>query len=475
MNALVWFRRDLRVADNTALHHASDDGQRAVIGIFLLAPGQWLEHDDAPCKVDFWLRNLKELRTELGRLNIPLLVRPAERFHEAPQALLRAASEHGCELLHFNREYEVNEQARDRAVEEAFAERGLVARGFDDRVILEPGSVLTRKHEYYQVFTPYRNRWRDTVSERDVDPLPPPPRQEPAGIDSDRVPETVEAFAASEVDPTLWPAGEARAMERLEAFSGEKLERYGVDRDRYALDATSGLSPYLAAGVLSPRQCLEAALAENRGRLSSGREGPLAWMDELIWREFFQHVLVGFPRVSMHQPFRQESDLVAWNEDEEHFRAWCEARTGYPVVDAAMRQLVQVGWMHNRLRMIVAMFLSKHLLIDWRRGEKYFMRHLIDGDLGSNNGGWQWSASTGTDAAPYFRMFNPTKQSRRFDPEGEFLRRYLPELDRLGADSIHEPARLPEDDRKRLEYPDPIVDHQAARERVIERFEEARK
>jgi deoxyribodipyrimidine photo-lyase len=238
---------------------------------------------------------------------------------------------------------------------------------------------------------------------------------------------------------------------------------------------TSRLSPYLAVGVVTARQCLRAAIDANRGRLDRGHPGPRAWIDELIWREFYRHVLVGFPRVSMNRAFRPETEPLPWRQDERQFKAWCQGRTGVPIVDAAMRQLQQEGWMHNRLRMIVAMYLAKDLFIDWRRGERHFMHHLIDGDLASNNGGWQWAASTGTDAAPYFRVFNPHRQSRRYDPEGLFIRRYVPELRELDSGSIHDPSAIDRRDFSRLGYPAPLCDHGQARRQVISAFKRLRR
>ncbi len=471
--ALVWLRRDLRVADNPALYHAANACKQGVLGVYLISPGQWKDHDDAPCKIDFWIRNLSKLKRELEKLNIPLVIATAHRFDQAEPVLSALAIRHGCDALYFNREYEVNERRRDEVVTERLEAKDITVRSFTDRVVLEPGDVLTKANSYYRVFTPFKRRWLAVAEEQGVEALPAPPRQERLGIESSPIPKAVEGFTGLGIDPGLWPAGEVHAEERLDRFMAERIDRYHMDRDRPAIDGTSTLSPYLAAGVISPRQCLEAALEVNRGRLDSGKEGPLAWMSELIWREFYQHVLVGFPRVSMHQPFREETDRIIWNDDEERFQAWCRGRTGYPIVDAAIRQLLRTGWMHNRLRMITAMFLTKDLFMDWRRGERFFMQNLIDGDLGSNNGGWQWSASTGTDAAPYFRVLNPTRQSRKWDPDGAFLRRHLPELDELDDEVIHDPPGLPTGVRERLGYPGPIVDHAAARKLAVDRFRDA--
>jgi deoxyribodipyrimidine photo-lyase len=283
------------------------------------------------------------------------------------------------------------------------------------------------------------------------------------------VPARVKGFESS-VDPGLWPAGERAAAKRLEAFVDGRISRYKTDRELPGVDGTSTLSPYLAVGAISPRQCLKAAVEWNKGKLSGGHPGADQWIAELIWREFYRHVLVAFPRVCMGRAFKSETDRIRWRYDEGEFAAWCEGRTGYPIVDAAMRCLNATGWMHNRLRMVAAMFLAKDLLIDWRWGEKYFMQRLVDGDLASNNGGWQWSASTGTDAAPYFRIFNPVSQSRKCDPEGVFIRKWVPELAGVSGDEVHDPSELPPLVRAGLRYPEKMVDHGEARERVMSAF-----
>jgi deoxyribodipyrimidine photo-lyase len=264
-----------------------------------------------------------------------------------------------------------------------------------------------------------------------------------------------------------WPAGEDAATRRLADFVDQSIDRYPRDRDLPAVDGTSRLSPYLAAGVLSPGACLRAALAANQGEIDSGRAGIRAWIMELLWREFYLHLLAAHPALSMHRPMRPETQALPWRDAVEDLQAWRDGRTGFPMIDAAMRQLAATGWMHNRLRMMTAMFLSKNLLLDWRLGEAWFMAHLIDGDLAANNGGWQWSASTGADAVPYFRLFNPETQSLKIDPQGRFLRHWLPELAPLDDRSIHAPSAA---QRAACGYPDRIVDLRDSRMRALEAY-----
>ncbi|MDN3521539.1 deoxyribodipyrimidine photo-lyase [Halomonas ramblicola] len=461
---LLWFRSDLRIHDNSALAAAARHGP--VVGVYLRSLPHWQRHGHGANQLDFRARGVAALGEALAGLNIPLLHRDIDDFREAPQALLAIARETGAAALHFNREYPVDERTRDAAVATAFAEAGLAAHGHHDAVAFAPGELLTGKGDYYGVFTPFSKAWHRRLTPERLAIRDAPAPQAPTGIAADPLPE-LPALEDTPLDGRLWPAGEAPAAERLERFLRFRGRHYAERRDFPALRATSELSPYLALGMLSHRQCLQAVLAENDGRLVEGDAGLVAWVGELVWREFYRHVAVGFPRVCRHRAFQRHTEALAWRDDEAGFAAWCEGRTGYPIVDAAMRQLVATGWMHNRLRMVTAMFLSKHLLIDWRRGEAFFLRHLVDGEFCANNGGWQWAASTGTDAAPYFRIFNPTTQSRRFDPDGAFLAEWLPELAELPAKARHAPPR---DWLGDTGYPPPIVDHKAARTRALAAF-----
>jgi len=473
MRILLWFRADLRTDDNPALFHACRDATRGVIGVFAICPDQWAEHDWGSMRVDFVRRNLFELRAKLGTLNIPLRLIETPRFDGMPDAMLALARELDADALYLNRELEINEARRDDDVADAFESDARTIRAFDDATILEPGAVRTNAGDWYTVYSPFRRRFAEIYNERGgVERLGTPSPQPDRPCSGDTLPGRIPGFDGH-ARPDLWPAGEDHAIDRLNAFIERRIDRYKAERDYPALDATSTLSPYLASGVISPRRCLHAAIDAAGGTLPvkpRNPGGPDAWANELIWREFYKHLIAGYPRLCMGTNFRREYDALPWRDDDDAFDAWSAGRTGYPIIDAAMGQLNRTGWMHNRLRMIVAMFLTKNLLIDWRRGERYFMQHLVDGDLASNNGGWQWSASTGTDAAPYFRIFNPVTQSQRFDPDGEFIRRFLPELAGVEENAIHEPWTLPELLRSTLDYPEPIVDHKATRERAIEAF-----
>lgn len=474
---LVWLRSDLRVHDNTALSQAAARGP--VVAVVIPCYAQWMTHGHGANKLDFLRRGLHVLQQALAGHHIPLKVLDCDTFAEVPEALATLCTQLGVQALHFNDEYAVNERERDRLVRARLADSDIRLHRYTDMLAFTPGELLTGKGDYYGVFTPFSKRWHKEIDARrlalnEAPPVQNAPRDaEGREISGDAIPALpdtlsvdVEHGPSEPLEAERWPAGEDAAQERLERFMTFRARRYHEQRDLPATRGTSELSPYLALGMISARQCYAAVLAEN-GSLADGDVGLTTWVNELIWREFYQHILVGFPRVNRHRPFQRHTEALQWRDDDAGFAAWCEGRTGYPIVDAAMRQLVETGWMHNRLRMVTAMFLTKHLLIDWRRGEAYFLAHLVDGELGANNGGWQWAASTGTDAAPYFRIFNPTTQGQRFDKDGDFIASFVPELADLPAKRRHQPTA---DDCHACGYPRPIVDHKAARQRALDAF-----
>ena len=475
LSNLVWFRSDLRVADNPALYHAAQNAHQKPLAVYLLTPEQWRRHDWGAPKVDFLLRNLQKLGAALQSRGIPLLVEQEDTFAGAPRRLLEIARNYGCDALYFNREYEYNETRRDQTVADLFSSAGFENHAFDDQTVLPPSSVKTQAGRPYSVFTPYRRAWLREVHEEAIPDLYTAPA--PAGVSvpsPPKIPDSLAGFEASATLIDLWPAGEDTARRRLQLFIEQRTAGYDRQRDTPCGPGTSHLSPYLALGVLSVRECLLAAVAANQGRLEGGSPGISKWIDELIWREFYRHVLVGFPRIGKGEPFRPQTEGVPWRRGDEEYEAWRSGRTGIPFIDAGMRQLLTTGWMHNRLRMLSAVFLTKHLLIDWRRGERHFARHLVDLDFANNNGGWQWAASTGTDSVPYFRIFNPWLQSRRYDPEGSYIRRWVNELSSVQpAAVLHDPRGLTPEERTARAYPPPLVEHPAARRRALNAFHQA--
>ena len=479
MRSLIWFRRDLRVNDNRALFSAAKASDQ-LLAIYCVTPDQWRDHHDAPAKIAFWKENLQILKKKLAAMNVPLLVLECASFREIPKLITLVAKVNKCNRLYFNAEYEVNEKHRDDEVVASFNQSCGEAKCVHDRLLIEPEKVLTGQGKPYTVFTPFRNNWGKQLFKHDILVLPAPGKFEKflPEVDFDSFNQHLFENSGFEKQADcfsheFWPCGEDAALARLEAFADNALVKYDKQRDLPAVEGTSKLSPYLAAGIISPRQCLAAILQRqnNRHVLPDFSSSAGTWLNELIWRDFYSHVMTAFPRISKGLPFRLNTERVKWRHDQSHLQAWKDGLTGFPIVDAAMRQMRQVGWMHNRLRMIAAMFLSKDMLLDWREGERWFMQNLIDGDLAANNGGWQWSASTGTDAAPYFRIFNPFNQSKKFDARGEFIKTFCPELGQVSARALHDPALLQAEIRKfKIDYPAPVVDHSKARAQAMAAF-----
>ncbi len=466
MTQLVWFRNDLRLADNAALTAACKTGQ-PVQACFIVTPKQWKEHDWSPARVKIVLDHANALSQRLAELGIPMTFLEAPDFNASVDVLGDLCRKLSIRHIHFNEEYGVNERRRDKSLKPAMDELGVEVSKYRDQTVAPVGSILTQQDEPYSVFTPFSRSWRKWIDDHQPTIFPEPQPQGDA-VEPARYEHFPEEFP--EPPPALVKTGEAAAHDQLERFLAERAGDYKKLRDLPAVDGTSVVSPYLASGILSGRQCLIAARQQQAN--GGNQEGLGTWTNEIAWRDFYINILYHYPRVSMHRAFKPDTESLVWNTPGANFEAWKQGQTGIPIVDAAMRQLNQTGWMHNRLRMITAMFLTKNLFIDWRLGEAYFMSKLADGFLASNNGGWQWSASTGTDAAPYFRVFNPVTQSERFDPDGKFIRHYVPELEKFDNKQIHEPGRkgvLPKG------YPRPIVDLKESRKAAIEKFQALKK
>ena len=470
MSALVWYRNDLRVADHSPLAAALACG-KPVRAVYQLCPQQWDAHDVAPLRRWYVLESLRELGKALAAIGVSLEILESDDFSSAPGLLAALCKKHGVTDLYCNREYPLNELNRDRAVAQALRPLSVNLHGFDDGVLVPPRQLKTGKGTPYTVFTPYARAWRRWLA--DNPPLLPalPGGQKAVSFRRNAaIDRALQALSLNRELKQGWQPGERAARQMLDDFLAAGLADYGNARDFPARPGTSGLSTALSAGTLSAQRCYVLAGREMLGNPAAA-EGARVWINELAWRDFYRQIMANFPGLARGLPFRPETACIRWNDNESLFRAWCDGRTGYPLVDAAMRQLRQTGWMHNRLRMVSAMFLSKHLFIDWRRGERWFMQNLMDGDLAANNGGWQWSASTGTDAAPYFRVFSPIRQSERFDAGGDFIRRLVPELAALNDKQIHQPwkhADLVPD------YPAPVVEHKGVKEKVTAAFQAAR-
>ncbi len=470
MRSLYWFRSDLRIADNVALADAMRSSD-FLIAVFILTPTTWKSHYAAPCKIRFLLENLTALSEMLWKQGIPLLIRKGPAFSDCPKVLEDLCNQYDIDNIYFNHEYPLDEYKRDQAVTKRL-ESYVNVSTYHQQLVLFPSEVLSNQNTPFKVFTPFKNAWlvkaykqQAWCTHKEVK------KKFNTGIKPDPIPSRLQGFTGQKID-LHWDGGEKAAQKKLTIFCQDKLHDYQEHRDYPDIEGTSGLSPYLAQGVISPRQCITAALEANDITdidMIKRSEGLATWISELIWRDFYNHIIYFHPDVCRHQPFKLKTDNIPWRYDDKLLEAWKKGMTGFPIVDAGMRQLLQTGWMHNRLRMITAMFLSKILLLDWRLGEKHFMEHLIDGDFAANNGGWQWCASTGTDAVPYFRIFNPTTQSQRFDANGDFIRRFCPELSDLDNKTIHNPFSFGVKDDE-LDYPKPIVDYKIMRNKTIELF-----
>ncbi len=469
--ALVWFRRDLRDFDHAALAHALREHDRVYCAFIfdsdilepLLQRGLVADR-----RVEFILRAVENLDKALKAKGGGLIVRHGRAVEEIP----RLAAELKVTAVFVNRDYEPHALARDAAVAARLREDGREFLDFKDQVIFERDEVLTKTGTAFSVFTPYSRAWRARLTPGDLaaHECTAKPGQLAVPINAAdpavAVPPTPTFFTLEQLGfaPTdlRLPTGMSGGAQLFDDFL-TRIDRYHEQRDFPAVKGPSYLSPHLRFGTVSIRQLAAAAHAES---LQAGGRGAEIWLNELIWREFYQMILWQRPDVVDHA-FKPACDALVWDAAPELFAAWQTGHTGYPLVDAAQRQLLQSGWMHNRLRMVTASFLTKDLGIDWRLGEQHFAEWLLDYDLASNNGGWQWAASTGCDAQPWFRIFNPVTQSERFDPQGKFIRRYVPELSDVPDKFIHAPWKMaapPEN------YPLPVVDHTLARERTLARF-----
>ncbi|SKC31168.1 Deoxyribodipyrimidine photo-lyase [Photobacterium piscicola] len=477
-HALVWLRADLRVTDNTALNRAIASGL-PIIAVYIATPMQWYQHYVSGRQIDLIERRLQVVKQQFNDINIPLLILEGDDFSAATDIILNLCQQYQINAVYCNRQYGWNEKQRDRAVEHALLMQNKQWYCSDDFCVLPPGSVVTKQQQMYKVFTPYRNAWLTQFLMHNYQPVTNSDTVTPSAQCADLLAGNIDAncnlqtFNYLKQDSVLWPVDEGTIQQRLQMFCETKAEYYQQQRDFPAIDGTSCLSPYLAIGALSARQCLAALLQTLPQCVEINKDnGAFVWLSEVVWREFYNHLLDSDERLSKNQPFQLYTDNVQWLENSDHVHAWQQGQTGFPLVDAAMRQLATTGWMHNRLRMITASFLTKDMLCDWRIGEQWFMQQLIDGELASNNGGWQWAASTGTDAQPYFRVFNPTTQSERFDPKGEFIRQWIPELESVPDKYIHAPSLW--SGFGCVNYPLPIVDHKQMRLLAIESYKQAK-
>jgi deoxyribodipyrimidine photo-lyase len=491
---IMWFRNDLRIDDNTALLAAMLNSQTPLIAIYLLSAEQRLIHGIGKQNL-LVAEALSALQTSLTSLNIPLYVLNVGTFQQATDAIKELSLVLETEHVFFNIEHGHNERQRDIEITQQLEQLNIECHRFHDDGLVAPWMVMSKQNLPYKVFTPFSKASRLQLELMHNVPISPKePHQANSELDFKKIEQILNTISDSigsilsiEEAPkklsSLLAAfnknlhtdsclsnlkyadnyTEQKAIEALTEFTGESLATYKQERDRPDLDSTSQLSTALSLGTLSVRRCYASAQAQKDS------EGKQTWINELLWRDFYRYIMWHFPHVSKNQAFLEVDKHINWNDNAEHFSAFCQGKTGIPLVDAGIRQLLSTGWMHNRVRMVVASFLTKNLWIDWRLGAAFFAEHLADYDFASNLGGWQWAASIGTDAAPYFRVFNPVEQGKRFDPNAHYIKKYVPELSHASAKQIHQHTIAPISG-----YIPPIVDLKQTRQRSIDLFKSAK-
>ena len=470
MKSLVWLRNDLRMDDNPALRQACIEAEE-VHCIFIYSSEQMKLHNQANCKIEFIISNLIDLNQNLKKHNIPLTIIDSQGFNDNPKKILDIVKERSISNVYWNNMFGADESDRDKKVKDLLDKENIKNKSFNDQVVFEPGTIRTKEEKPYSVFTPFKRRWIENFNLDFLDIEFKYVPKDNANINSNVDEFNFEFNKTHSVDMSIWKIGETAALSILQEYLDEKVFQYSVNRNDPILEGTSRLSPYLASGIISPKRCILEALKINNFLLDSGEKGIIKWIDEIVWREFYKNIMFCFPKVSKGQPFQDYTKNIKWRFNQSEFDAWSNGMTGFPIIDSAMRQLKSEGWMHNRLRMVVAMFFTKNMLHDWRLGEAFFMENLLDGDFSSNNGGWQWSSSTGTDAAPYFRIFNPITQSKNFDGQGKFIKKHVFELQDLDQKEIHDPSIAI---RNHLNYPIQILDLKESRLRAVDAFSSAK-
>lgn len=467
---LFWHRRDLRLNDNVGLHKAREQTAN-VVGVFCFDPDLLKKDDVAPARVKYLLGCLSSLQTSYRQASSNLLIIHADPITAIPEL----AQTLNAKAVFWNQDIEPYGRKRDRAVEGSLKEKGIPVQTFWDQLLHAPGEILTKGEDPYKVYTPFWKNWQQQAKAKPVGNitsfkgLTAEEAEKAEKMGTIPLPKLEDFGFSWENELPLFP-GESTARDRLEQFCDSGLFEYDQNRNYPAVDGTSLLSAALKFGAIGIREVWQVTeQAWDNSRSDEARDNVKAWRQELAWREFYQHALYFFPELA-DGPFRAQFQNFPWEENLEHFQAWCEGKTGYPIVDAAMRQLNTMGWMHNRCRMIVASFLTKDLILNWQWGEQYFMQRLFDGDLAANNGGWQWSTSSGMDPKP-LRIFNPASQAQKFDPEGEYIRYWLPELNSLDTGELLT-GNISAMERESLGYPQPIVNHKQQQREFKRRYRE---
>ncbi|KAE7996950.1 hypothetical protein FH972_001626 [Carpinus fangiana] len=485
-NVLHWFRsKDLRMQDNHALSEASKKAKEvsgSLLTVYMFTPADMEWHGTSPARTDFILQSLKLLKGELAEKNIPLAIVTAKERKQKTDTILDFVDRHHVSHVYANYEYEIDELRRDIKVAHGLHDKDVALSILHDQTVITPGELIGGGGGPLKVYTPYHKAWCATVKAKPtlLDTYPDPSSNDAScktafkDLFASKVPQLSDAPSSKQFDSAehrdrirkLWPAGHAAGVDRLNKFLKSKVRSYGETRSNPGADSSSRMSPYFSAGLVSPREACSACLAHNRSAKadfisSSADIGVSAWVREIVFREFYRHTLIGKPSDSMNMPHNLKFDYVQWETNEDHWQAWCDGQTGMPLVDAGMRQLKAEAWMHNRARMNTASYLRTNLLIDYRRGERWFAQNLIDWDLANNTQGWE----------PSYTVFNPVSQAERNDPDAEYIKRWVPELKNLQGKEIFDPsARMSAKEFAKLEYPKPIVDWKKTKAIALETY-----
>lgn len=472
MHCIYWFRKDLRLNDNRALSEFIKQSDGNIFSlIYIKNFNSYIYFGEK--RVRFLNECLEDLSRELNKYSLQLQI-----FNgKSPEIFSEIANKYKDLSIFFNRQIEPYCIKRDNEVEEIIKYKGGRCNVYSDSTLFEPGEILNNEGNHFKVFTPFKNKSLQTITDDKLSEYTADLNR--LNVSGDIVIDisSKSHHRSFKTDEKVFlKGGSSEGLRQFSRFYENDLINYRSKRDYPGIQGTSLLSAHIHFGTLSIRKLFRAAFKKlSECKTQKEKEEVQTWINELLWREFYYDITFHCPRIT-GESFKKEFDNLKWNYDEKEFAKWCSGETGYPIVDAGMRQLNSEGWMHNRVRMITAMFLTKDLFMDWRLGEKYFAEKLTDLDFSSNNGGWQWSASTGVDSQPYFRIFNPYLQSKKFDPDGNYIRKYVKELERLPKELIHEPHLMSEDEQNKYrvfpgkDYPLPIVDHKEAKDKVINNF-----
>lgn len=464
--ATIWFNKNLRIQDNDSLYEFLKK-ESSTDGVFIWPNKNAVFEKYSRPQIAALLRYLPTFAEKLSQLGIDLKVLHAKDKESEAQVLLKHLSNKKSKSLYFTKSYERDSEDQIKKIENQCKKDNISYFPYDDQFVIDPFEINNQSNEPFKVFTPFFKSSINFITSNSLPELTKTPRATATKIKSSFKTTNSIFGVSSELHEKLYPISEEIAHKKLNLFCEGEINNYSKTRDYPFLDNTSHLSHFLSLGILTGRQCLHKAIEKNKGHLKGGTKGIDVWISEIYWREFYRYIGIRFPHINKGKPFNEKTSKIPWKKSKTVLDAWSQGKTGIPFVDAGMNQLNSTGWLHNRLRMIVAMFLTKNCLIDWRLGEKYFFENLIDADFFSNNGGWQWSASTGTDAAPYFRIMNPVMQSEKFDSEGAYLKKYIPELNKLGSREIHNPYEYYDTVEN---YPKPIVPLKESRAQAIETF-----